>query len=112
MGHARALRGVKDRETLLKLAKRAVKEGVSVRQLEDWVQQVNEGVKRTQKKKVRSQTPLRPEFKRYEDVLQEAYSTPVRIRHGRKKGRIEIEYYSERELERLVEMLQKDRILD
>jgi ParB family transcriptional regulator, chromosome partitioning protein len=32
MGHARALRGVKDRETLLKLAKRAVKEGVSVRQ--------------------------------------------------------------------------------
>ncbi|PTX62418.1 ParB family chromosome partitioning protein [Melghirimyces profundicolus] len=112
MGHARALRGIKDRDVLLKLAKKTVKEGASVRQLEEWVQQWNQGLQKNSKKKPKTKETSPPEFKRYEDLLQEAFSTPVRIRHGKKKGKIEFEYYSERELERLVELLQSNRILN
>ncbi|MFC4077241.1 ParB/RepB/Spo0J family partition protein [Salinithrix halophila] len=110
MGHARALRGIKDQEILLKLAKKVEKEGASVRQLEEWVQQINQVQQK--KKKPKAKEESNPAYKRYEDMLQEAFSTPVRIRQGRRKGRIEIEYFSQRELERLIEMLQNDRILD
>ncbi|SFS37222.1 ParB/RepB/Spo0J family partition protein [Marininema halotolerans] len=110
MGHARALLGVKDREMMLHLAQKVEKEDASVRQLEEWVQQTAGTLQPKKKNKKREETPSA--YKRYEDLLQEAYSTPVRIRQGRKKGRIEIEYYSQRELERLVEILHKDRIID
>ncbi|MDN4592558.1 ParB/RepB/Spo0J family partition protein [Polycladomyces subterraneus] len=102
MGHARALLGLKDRDLQKKLAEKVKKEGASVRQLEEWVQHVQQ-VKPKKKKE-------RPEFHspytRYEELLRETLNTPVRIRQGKRKGKIEIEYYSERELERLIEFLQ------
>ncbi|MDR6225377.1 ParB/RepB/Spo0J family partition protein [Desmospora profundinema] len=109
MGHARALLGLKEVDTQTRLAKKVIQEGASVRQLEEWVQQLQ-----TQpiKKKKKEKSETNPAYKRYEDLLQEAFSTPVRIRQGRRKGRIEIEYFSQRELERLIELLQKDRILE
>lgn len=109
MGHARALLGLKDVEMQTRLAQKAKREGASVRQLEEWVQQLQT---QSVKKKKKANPETNPTFKRYEDLLQEAYNTPVRIRQGRRKGRIEIEYFSQRELERLMELLQKDRILE
>jgi ParB family chromosome partitioning protein len=110
MGHARALLGVKDLDLMKKLAEKAKKEGASVRQLEEWVQQV--GHPGGKKEKAVAKKEPSPQIKRYEEMLREAFSTPVRIKHGRKKGRIEIEYYSEKELERLVELLQQERWFD
>ncbi len=109
MGHARALLGVKDEEIQLRLSDKVKKLKASVRQLEEWIQQINQ---EGNKKKKKAQPEVDPHIKQYEEMLQEAFSTPVRIRNGRRKGRIEIEYYSHRELERLIEMLQKDRIVD
>lgn len=106
-GHAMALLSVKENDLQKKLAERVLKEGLSVRQLEELVQQLNESKKNTPAKKL----PMSPVFKRYEDMLQEVLSTPVKIKQGRKKGRIEIEYYSERELERLIEMMHGDRLI-
>jgi ParB family chromosome partitioning protein len=106
MGHARALLGLKDPELMKKLAEKVIKEQASVRQLEEWVQQLNQAAPK--KEKTARSTETSPKIKRYEEMLQEAFSTPVRIKHGRKKGRIEIEYYSEKELERLVELLQQE----
>ncbi|QKG85813.1 ParB/RepB/Spo0J family partition protein [Kroppenstedtia pulmonis] len=110
MGHARCLSGLKDQDLQLKLARKVEKEGASVRQLEEWVQQIQQVPPK--KKKVKTPEKKNPTFKRYEDMLQESFSTPVRIRHGRRKGKIEIEYFSERELERLVELLQKNRMVE
>lgn len=109
MGHARALLGVKDEELQLSLSEKVKETKASVRQLEEWIQQINQ---EGNKKKKKPQPEVDPHIKRYEEMLQEAFSTPVRIRNGRRKGRIEIEYFSDRELERLIEMLQKDRIVD
>ncbi|SDX28200.1 chromosome partitioning protein, ParB family [Marininema mesophilum] len=110
MGHARALLGVKDRDTMILLAKKVEKQEASVRQLEEWVQRG--GALQQKKKKNKRSEEVPAIYKRYEDMLQEAYSTPVRIRQGRRKGTIEIEYFSQRELERLVEILHKERIVD
>ncbi len=109
MGHARALLGVKDEELQLRLSEKVKKSKASVRQLEEWIQQINQ---EGNKKKKKAQPAVDPQIKQYEEMLQEAFSTPVRIRNGRRKGRIEIEYYSQRELERLIEILHKDRIVD
>jgi ParB family chromosome partitioning protein len=109
MGHARALLGLKEVDVQVAMARKVIKEKASVRQLEEWVQQRQS---QPVKKKKKTKPEANPEFKRYEDLLQEAFNTPVRIRHGQRKGKIEIEYFSQRELERLVEILQKDRILE
>lgn len=109
MGHARALLGVKDRQLLRKLAEKVKREKPSVRQLEEWVQKLNQQpAPRREKKKEKSD----PYIRRYEDMLQQVFSTPVRIKHGKKKGKIEIEYFSERELERLIEMLNQERVIE
>lgn len=109
MGHARTLLGLKDQTMLKTLAEKVKKEKPSVRQLEEWVQKMNHVAPKKEKPKTKTTDPF---IKRYEDVLQQVFSTPVRIKHGRKKGKIEIEYFSERELERLIEMLNGERIID
>ena len=109
MGHARALLGVKEPDVQMKLAEKVKREGASVRQLEEWIQQINQnGIKKKKPKKVEK---VEPQIKRYEEMLQETFNTPVRIRHGKRKGKIEIEYFSQSELERLVELLQRDRLI-
>jgi ParB family chromosome partitioning protein len=110
MGHARALLGVKDLELQKRLAAKVKKEKASVRQLEEWIQKINQAGPK--KEKPSSKSSVDPTIKRYEDLLQQVFSTPVRIKHGRKKGKIEIEYYSERELERLVELINQERVID
>lgn len=109
MGHARALLGVKEPEVQMKLAEKVKREGASVRQLEEWVQQIHQsGVK---KKKPKKAEKVDPQIRRYEEMLQESLNTPVRIRHGKRKGKIEIEYFSQSELERLLELLQRDPLI-
>jgi ParB family transcriptional regulator, chromosome partitioning protein len=110
MGHARALLGVKEPDIQMKLAEKVKKEGASVRQLEEWIQQINRsGIKKKKPKKVEK---VEPQIKRYEEILQETFNTPVRIRHGKRKGKIEIEYFSQSELERLMELLQRNRLIE
>ncbi|SHE86238.1 chromosome partitioning protein, ParB family [Seinonella peptonophila] len=108
MGHARALLGIKEEALQRKLAEKVKKEQLSVRELEEWVQKLTS---RQTSKKQQSQQPS-ARFKQYEDLLQEVLSTPVRIRQGRRKGKIEIEYYSEQELERLIEYLNQNAFID
>jgi ParB family chromosome partitioning protein len=108
MGDARALLGVKNGEMQKKLMMKSINEKASVRQLEEWIQKMNQGRVQKQPEKQQSTHGIR----HYENILQQVFSTPVKIKHGRKKGRIEIEYYSERELERLIELLNQGRLID
>lgn len=103
MGHARALLAVKNLDEQIMLAKKVKKEQASVRQLEEWIAKLNkrkQSVKENKKAEVRDLT-----MRRYEEQLRTAFGTAVRIRQGRRKGKIEIEYFSRRDLDRLVEML-------
>jgi len=104
-GHAKVLLGVPDRAMRLELARRVVEEGLSVRALEEAV------VESERRTVARVETPRRssrrvdPLVQDLEERLQQALGTKVRVVHRGDRGRIEIDYYSEDEMERLIEVL-------
>ncbi len=102
-GHARALLGVKNAEQQVKLAYEVISKELSVRDTEQLVKQPEKKVKKPVEK-----TP-EPDFLEYEKLEEElggVLGTKVTIKKGKdKKGRIEIEYYSQDELERLLAQL-------
>jgi len=102
-GHARAIAGVKDEKRKLHLAHRIVKEGLSVRETEAMANKENEA---PDKKRIKAKArPKNREITDMEEELKTALGTKVAISYGARRGKIEIEYYSREELERLLEML-------
>ena len=99
-GHARALLSVKDNEKQVKLAYEIMSKEMSVRDAEQLVKQPEKKAKKPAEK-----TP-EPDFLEYEKLEEELGSvlgTKVNIKKGKdNKGRIEIDYYSQDELERLL----------
>ncbi|EGL83648.1 parB-like partition protein [Caldalkalibacillus thermarum TA2.A1] len=103
MGHARALLGCKDKKQISKLAKKCIDEQLSVRQLEQLIKQLNDVSRETKQKK--SKTKPNPFIHQYEEQLKSKLGTSVKIKKGDKKGKIEIEFFSDEDLQRLVEMI-------
>ncbi len=102
-GHARTLLGVKDDKKQKELCQKAIKEGISVRELEKLVS----GRTKTRAKalkKVKS-----PDTKKVEEDLKTLYGTKVSIEHKGNKGSISLEFYSKDELNRLIDMLRSIR---
>ncbi len=98
-GHARALLSVEDSDLQLRLAERIIKEGLNVRQVEAIVSEIGKPKAKTP----RTQNPMTRKY--YQDVetaLGSQLGTKVKIREGAKKGKIEIEYYSKDDLERIL----------
>lgn len=102
MGHARALLAIKQPDMQRKLAEKVKQDQMSVRELETLIQRLQ--TKGAKKEKKPETHQVSPTIKHYEDLLQQVFHTPVKIKQGRKKGKIEIEYYSDQELERLIEL--------
>ena len=97
-GHARALAGIKDIERQKKLALKAVKEGLSVRNIEKLAGE-------PAKKKSKVKPEKNADVMRLEAELKDTLGTKVTLSSTGRKGKIEIEYYSRDELERLIELL-------
>lgn len=104
MGQVRPLVIVSDEQLQVKLANHIVKEGLSARAVEDLVKRVLEP---KDKPKAKPQKELF--LKEAEERLKSALGTQVMIRAGKKKSKIEIEFYSEEELERLLALLTSER---
>jgi len=100
VGHARALAAIKDSKTQDRLAERAVKEGLSVRQIERLAQEKSAREKTRKTRKTKS-----ADEKRVETELREALGTKVTLQRKGAKGRIEIEFYNGEEMERLIDLL-------
>ncbi|WP_027399632.1 ParB/RepB/Spo0J family partition protein [Anaerovorax odorimutans] len=101
-GHARALIVIKDEKKQLELAEKAVKEGLSVREIEILSGEIVEG--RKPKPKARPRVKNK-EILDIEGQLKTLFGTKVAINHKGKNGRIELEYYNKEELDRLIEIL-------
>lgn len=103
-GHARALLSIEDKEQQYQLALRIMDEKLSVREIEKLVKQLND----PKQKKVK---PVLENAFVYEDIerkIKEIVGTKVKVNHKQNgKGKIEIEYYSDSELERLLELFMK-----
>lgn len=105
MGQARTLLSLKDKKLLGKVAQKTVKEGLTVRQLEQLVGSLNGEVKAKKPKK----TPKKdPHLHHSEELLRERLGTSVSIKENKKtkKGKIEIEYLSLDDLNRILELLE------
>ena len=101
MGHARAILGLPDAATQIQIAEKAAAQNLSVRQVEALVQELT--VDRTREGSGhRKEQSLDPNVKAAIDDLERALGTRVRIVElSEQRGRIEIEYYSQAELDRL-----------
>ena len=100
MGHGRALLGLKNKRHIPVVAQKVIKEQLNVRQLEKYIQNVNEEVSR--------ETKLRKKdihVEATESQLREYFGTQVQIKKAKNKGKIEIEFYSEDDLHRILEIL-------
>ncbi|MBY8912092.1 ParB/RepB/Spo0J family partition protein [Bacillus sp. YC2] len=102
MGHGRTLLGLKNKNKLEPLVKKVVDEQLNVRQLEQLIQQLNSNVSRETKKKEPVQDVV---LKERESYLQNYFGTTVNIKRQKKKGKIEIEFFSNDDLERILELL-------
>ncbi len=102
MGHGRALLGLRKKDLLTKVVEKVLKDGLNVRQLEHLIQELNEHVSRETKKVV----PEKDIFiKEQESSLRERFGTSVHIKQTKNKGKIEIEFFSKEDLERILGML-------
>ncbi|PWU70075.1 ParB/RepB/Spo0J family partition protein [Gracilibacillus dipsosauri] len=103
MGHGRALLGLKDKEKLIPLVNKITTEKLNVRQVESLIQSINEKKKEKNEKKVKKDIFLQER----ENHLKDYFGTNVKINKGKKKGKIEIEFYSEDDLNRILEKMEK-----
>lgn len=101
IGHAKALLTLESRQKQIEAAKEIVKRGLSVREVEALCKRLSQPLKPKKKDKL-------PEVADLESKLTRSLGTKVKINHKDKRGKIEIEYYSLDELDRLLEILMKD----
>jgi len=104
-GHARALLGLEDGESQYQASKKIIQENMSVRDVEKLVKMMNRPKK--EKKEQETGPDINLIYRQLEDKLKTIMGTKVIInRKDKNKGRIEIEYYSQEELERLIELME------
>ncbi len=99
LGHAKIILALKDTTIQVLTAQKAAKEQLSVRETEDLV---NHLAKSTKKTKLTSESS--PLFHNVEDRLRTSFQTKVQLKGDLKRGKIEILYFSEEELNRLLEL--------
>lgn len=101
IGHAKALLTIDDKQGQLRAAKEIIKRGLSVREAENLCKRLSQPQLKKEKEK-------EPEVVELENRLKQALGTKVKIDHKGNKGKIEIQYYSLDELDRLLEILMKE----
>jgi ParB family chromosome partitioning protein len=101
-GHGRALAGINDNETIEKLAAESMKNGYSVRALEERIKHLND----KKKPSVKKATPvLSTELQNLEEAFREALGTKVTFSGTNARGKITIEYFNREDLERVYELI-------
>ena len=97
-GHARAILGVNSMEEQIKVAKKAAEKGLSVREVESLVEKQKQETGTSSREKILQFSKL----PRISEQLAEYLDSPVRVAMGKKKGKLEIEFGTIRDLERIV----------
>lgn len=101
-GHGRALLGIDDENERKKILKKIIKRGLSVREVEKIVSKRNR-VQTSNKKKEKKRDP---EIVAIEDKLQEKFGTKVSINKQKKGGAIKIKFYKDKDLKRIMDILE------
>lgn len=99
-GHAKALLAVTNLERRRKLRERILDEGLSVRAAEE-IARPTPGARKAKSRPA----PPDPNLQRVMDSLREHFQTRVRVQGDSSRGRVELEYFGEEDLNRIVEQL-------
>ncbi len=105
MGHARALLAIQDRSDQISLWKKTIKNNYSVRKVEELVKTFSNGGKEIQAKPVPKKSVFIIDM---EDQLREIFGTQVLISPKSEGGKIEIQYYSDDDLNRIHGILKQE----
>lgn len=98
-GHARAVLSIEDENLRIAFAKRIIDDNLNVRQAEALAKQLQ---KKQTPKKVKEKSAYDIELENLQNKLSSSMGTKVKINHTPKKGKIEIEYYGNDDLERIL----------
>lgn len=109
VGHARALLGLDSRQQQIDLANLIIKKNLSVRQVEDMVRTINKKNETGEPPKKKDK-PKKPEIIEIEDQLRSVLGTKVQIKTNKRGGKIEIDFYDDVDLDRILELLLADEI--
>ncbi len=99
-GHARALLRLTSVNKQLELVGKIESENLSVREVEKIVKKMMDS-----RQKPRKKLKVNTAYIEVEERLKDHFGTKVQISDGKKKGKIEIEFYSDEDLNRIIEML-------
>jgi ParB family chromosome partitioning protein len=115
MGHARALITIDDKDAQIELLEATIQEDLSVREVERRVRDRRDDTDEAEASASDPDSPSAPapaperenlQLDEFRNRLRSRFSTQVQIRHKSDgEGRIELSYYSEEDLERLMELL-------
>ncbi|MBD9220047.1 MAG: ParB/RepB/Spo0J family partition protein, partial [Clostridiales bacterium] len=103
-GHARALLGIEDKDAQCRIAEKIIENSLSVRATEALVKNYNNQKPVNNDNRVNFDTTG---YKSIEKNLKELFGTKVKLNCKKNKGKIEIEYYSDADLERILELITK-----
>lgn len=103
MGHGRALLGLNDKKNIETLAKQIRRKNLNVRQVEQLIIELNSDKPKAKPEKVTEDIFLKAQATILRDVL----GTNVKIQKNKDKGKIEIEFYSNEDLEKIINLLNK-----
>ena len=101
-GHGRALLGITDSKVQCELAQSVIDDKLSVRELEVLIRKLKTSPTRSKSK---SSNEINPYYKDVTYKLENYFGTKVNITNKNNKGKIEIEYYSEEDLQRILEII-------
>jgi ParB family transcriptional regulator, chromosome partitioning protein len=101
MGHGRALLGLKDKEKIPAIVEKIRKDHLNVRQVEMLINHLNDRVVKKKPGKEKKDIFLQSK----ETELREHFGTNVVIQKGKRKGKIEIEFFSQEDLDRILGLL-------
>jgi ParB-like partition proteins len=100
-GHGRAILSIEDKDLQYKLAQNVIDEGLSVRETERFIKMIVNEKKKTDPQ----EKSINPYYMDIKDKLENLFGTKVLLMDKKNKGRIEIEYYSEEDLQRILDIL-------
>ena len=104
-GHARALLSVESPKVRLALLESIIEKGLNVRQTEALAKQLQKA--KPKKKKPVIDEQVQAQLAILEDRLSTKLGTKVTLHHDNKKGKIEIEYYGNRDLDRIISIIEE-----
>ncbi|GAA5482251.1 ParB/RepB/Spo0J family partition protein [Haloferula sargassicola] len=108
VGHAKAILAVKDKDVQLLASDQILKKSLTVRAAEKLAQELTNGggdTRKSAKSGAAGHSEADAHLRAIQNRLRDHFATHVVVQHGAKKGKIELEYYGNDDLQRILELL-------